>query len=439
MNKRFMQLLAAFVLVFALILSGCSSSSNGGKTKSSDDGTTAKKGDDTKKPVEIVWARGKDITGAAHAIADAFNASHPNIHVTMKEMPNDSGQQHDAYVTMLNAKSSEIDVFDIDVVWPAELAQASYVLPLDRFIQQDNIDLSQYNQGALSAAHFNGKQWAMPRYIDAGLLFYRKDIVKDPPKTWDDLIKQAKQYQGQNGTKYGYVFQAKQYEGLVCNAVEFISAYGGQIVNDKGEVVINSPETIKGLKKLVEIANSDFVPKNVTTFEETESHTQFIEGNSVFIRNWPYQWALANDKTQSKIVDKVGVAPLPAGDKGSAAALGGWMAAINAYSTHKQAAWEFLKYLTGPEGEKIMAVKGGKAPTYNPLYQDQDVLKANPFFANKSFVDGLNKAVSRPVVPNYQQISEIIQIHVSKAIAGQETVEQAVQNMDKELKAAMNK
>ncbi|WP_077325551.1 ABC transporter substrate-binding protein [Virgibacillus siamensis] len=427
--------LAAFLLVLMIALVACSSGS-GGESEGSSDGKQAEEGSDQGK-VKLVYARGRDTTGATQKIVDSFNKSHKNIQVELREMPADSGKQHDAYVTMLNAKSSEIDVFDVDVVWPAEFAQAGYTLPLDRFIKKDNIDLSKYNQGALSAAQFNGKQWALPRYVDAGLLFYRKDLVDKAPETWDELTKQAKNLKGKSGTDFGYVFQAKQYEGLVCNAVEFIAAYGGEILDDKGEVAINSQDSIQGLKKLVEIANADYVPGNITTFTEVESETAFIEGESVFIRNWPYQWALSNNKEKSEISGKVGVAPLPAGDEKSAAALGGWMAAINKYSEHKQAAWEFLKYLAGPKGQKIMAIEGGKAPSYTPLFEDSEVLEANPFFKNKEFVKGLDAAVSRPVAPNYQEISEIIQVNVSKAIAGQVSVEQAVKKMEQELKSAV--
>jgi multiple sugar transport system substrate-binding protein len=430
-----------FLVVFLLMLGACSSTTNQTDEQTSPSNTneneeTTQNETNEQEKVTIVYARGKDATKATEKIIEAFEQKFPHIDVEFREMPSDTGAQHDAYVTMLNAKSDEIDVMDLDVIWPAEFAQAGYVQPLDVFIQRDGIDLSEYNQGALSAANFNGKQWAMPKFIDAGLLFYRKDIISEDevPKTWDELIEAAKKYQGAEGTKFGYLLQAKQYEGLVCNAVEFIASYGGQIINEKGEVVVNSPETIKGLQKLVEIANSSFVPDNITTFTEPESHTAFIEGQSPFIRNWPYQYALANDPEQSKIVDKVGVAPLPAGDAGSAAALGGWMTAISKFSKHKEEAWEFVKFMTGPEGQKISAIYGGLAPTLPKLFEDEEILEANPFFANEGFVQGLNAAVSRPVAPNYPEISDIIQRHVSMAIAGQETVEEAVQNMEKEMK-----
>ncbi|MFS0781885.1 ABC transporter substrate-binding protein [Bacillus sp. 1P06AnD] len=428
MKKR---IILTGALAFSLMLGACSSKES----------ETVDKADNKDKKVTIVYSRGKDVTKGTEETVKAFEKAHPNIKVKFKEMPADTGQQHDAYVTAFNAKSSEIDVIDMDVIWPAEFAQAGYVLPLDRFIEKDGIDLNEYNKGALSASQFNGKQWALPKFIDAGLLFYRKDLIKEDevPKTWDDLIKMAKATKGQGGTKFGYAMQAKQYEGLVCNAIEFIASYGGKVIDENGNVVVDSPQTIKGLKKLVEIAKSDFVPQNVTVFAETETDQAYIEGQAAFVRNWPYEFASANDKEKSKIVDKVGVAPLPAGDSGSAAALGGWQAGINKNSKHPKEAWEFLKFMAGEEGQKLGAIYGGNAPAITKLYEDSDVLKANPTFADKGFVEGLNVAVSRPVAPNYPEISEIIQIQISKAIAGEQTVEQAVKNMQQEIEAKLVK
>lgn len=420
---------AGLTVTMAVTLTACGGDNSGQTSDSAtkDKGTTGEK-------VKLVYARGMDATGATKKLVDEFVKTHPNIEVDFREMPSDTGQSHDQYVTMFSAKSSEIDVFDLDVIWPAEFAQAGYLLPLDRFIQQDSFNLNDYIKGAVAAGNFNGQQWTIPKFIDTGLLFYRKDLVKDVPKTWDDLEKQAKALKGQGGTQFGYLMQAKQYEGLVCNFVEFVASYGGKILDDKGNVVINSPQTIKGLQKMIEITRSDFVPSNVTTFTEPESHTAFLNGQSPFIRNWPYQYAMAQDKTQSKIVDKVGVAPLPAGDAGSAATLGGWMAGINKNTKHPKEAWEFLKFMIGKDGEKISATAGGNAPTYLPLYDDADVQKASPLFANKDFVNGISAAVPRPTSPVYPKISDIIQIEVSKAIAGQETAQQAVEAMDTKIK-----
>jgi len=420
---------AGLSLTMALTLAGCS-------TDSKDNAGSENKAEENKagEKVTIVFARGKDETQASKLLVDEFNKTHPNIEVQLKEMPSDSGKSHDQYVTMFSAKSNEIDVFDLDVIWPAEFAQAGYLLPLDRFIQQDGIKMSDYIQGAVQAGNFSGQQWTMPKFIDAGLLFYRTDLVKEAPKTWDDLIKAAKDTKGKEGTKFGYLMQAKQYEGLVCNFIEFIGSYGGRVIDEKNQVVINSPETIKGLNKMIEVVKSGLVPSNITTFTEPESNTSFMQGEAALLRNWPYAFATAQDEKQSKIKGKVAVAPLPAGDKGSAATLGGWMAGINKNSKHPKEAWEFLKFMTGKEGQKISATKGGLAPTYLPSYDDSEVQNASPLFADKGFVNGISAAIPRPTTPNYPKVSDIIQIEVSKAIAGQQSAEDAVKAMDAKIK-----
>jgi multiple sugar transport system substrate-binding protein len=411
-----------------------------GQTPAKDDKSPQPTGNSSgnkQEQVEITFARGKDVTGATDQLVKDFEAKHPNIKVKFREMPADSGQSHDQYVTMFNASSSDVDVFDIDVIWPAEFAQAGYLEPLDNYLKADGVNLKDYIPGAVDAASFNGKQWAMPRFIDTGLLFSRKDIVDKPPATWEELIAAAKADKGKNGTKYGYLMQAKQYEGLVCNAIEFIGAYGGKVVDDKGNITINSPQTVKGLEVMKQVVGSDFVPSNITTYTELESHTGFINGESVFIRNWPYQYALAQDKTQSKIVDKIGVAPLPKGDVRSAAALGGWMTAINKNSKHKKEAWEFLKYVTGAEGEKTSALIGGASPTLSALYNDNDLKSKNPIYADPGFVAGISAAVSRPVSPVYPKLSDIMQTEISKFLAGQQSAQDAVKNMDDKMKAVV--
>jgi multiple sugar transport system substrate-binding protein len=417
-------------LALSLVLAACSDK---------EEGSSKNTGGDKDEKVTIVYARGKDDTQGTKSMVEAFEKEYPNINVEFKEMPADTGKQHDQYVTAFNANSDEIDVMDLDVIWPAEFAQAGFLMPLDRFIEKDGVDLEGYNQGALSASKFKGKQWALPKFIDAGMLFYRTDVVTEVPKTWDDLLATAKATKGKEGTEFGYLLQAKQYEGLVCNTVEFVASYGGEFIDENGEVKINSPEAIKGISKLVEIVNSDVVPQNVTTFAEPESHTAFINGQASLIRNWPYQFALANDESQSKIVGKVGVAPLPAGDAGSAAALGGWMAGINKNTKHPEEAWKFLSFMAGEKGQKIDAIKGGHAPTILSLYEDQEILDANPYFKEEGFVNALEAAVSRPVAPNYPEISDIIQVQVSKAIAKEITPEEAAKNMQDQISAKLVK
>lgn len=436
---KVLALVLAMVMVFSLAACGEKPAvKTEASTATQPEASTAKAAEKPAGPVEIVYARGVDNTPANKNIVDAFNKKFDGkIKVKFVEMPNESNKQHDQYVTSFSAGGTEYDVVDIDVIWPAEFANAGYALPLDKYLEKDGIKKDEYMAGPIAASTFKGKLWAMPKFIDAGLLFYRKDIAKEAPATWEDLIAAAKAGKGKEGTKFGYLAQAKQYEGLVCNAVEFIAAYGGAVVDGDGNITINSPETIKGLKVMQSIIKSDLVPNNITTFTEQESHTAYINGQSVFIRNWPYQWALGNDEKQSKIKDKFAMAPLPKGDKRSAATLGGWLTMINKNSKNPDAAWEFLKFMNGPEGQKISAIDGGLSPTYIPLYTDKDVVAKNPHFGDKGFQEGLKAAVPRPVSPIYPKLSNIMQIEISKAMAGQQSVEDAVKHMDEQMKAAV--
>lgn len=436
--------LLLMILLFGLVMlmAACNGEDDTESTDAEDTGDEAEtetNGDTEEEPekVTLVYARGLDTTGANEKLVQAFEEKFPHIKIEYREMPADTGESHDQYVTMFSSQSSEIDVFDADVIWPAEFAQANYVLELDRFIERDGIAMDAYFPGTVAAGNYNGKQWAMPKFTDAGVFYYRTDIVDDPPETWDELIEMASELQGINDTEFGYIMQAAQYEGLITNAIEFIASYGGQIIDEDNNVVVDSPETIRAIEKMQEIANSDFVPDNILNFQEVETENAFIEGNSVFARNWPYMQASSEDESRSKVVGNVAITTLPAGDAGVASALGGWMGMINRYTEHPEEAWEFLKFMSGPEGQKITAIDGGSAPTLKALYEDEEVKNARPLFANPEFVETLDNAVPRPVTPIYPVVSDIMQIELSKVLTGDQTAEETVQNMQAKIEEAM--
>ncbi|MCJ0929877.1 ABC transporter substrate-binding protein [Virgibacillus halodenitrificans] len=435
-------LINLLLITLAMFIAACSGTGsteqdnpeNAESTSDKEEGTSESSKDE---PVTIVYARGVDTTPATDAVIKAFEEKYPNIKVEQREMPADTGQSHDQYVTALSSQSTEIDVFNADVIWPAEFAQANYVLELDRFIEKDGINMEDYFPGTVAAANFNGKQWAMPQFTDAGVFYYRTDIVEEPPKTWDELIKMARELKGEAGTEHGYLMQAAQYEGLITNAIEFIASYGGEVVDENNNVVVDSPETIKALEKMKEIVTSDFVPENILNFMETETENAWIEGNAVFARNWPYMMSSSNDEERSEIVDNVEMARLPAGDEGTAAALGGWMTMINRYTEHPEESWEFLKFISGPEGQKISAVEGSRAPTLKALYDDPEVQDVSSLFANPEFREVLESAVPRPVSPIYPEVSDIMQIEISKVLTGDQTSGEAAKNMQSKIEAAM--
>ncbi|MBZ4665864.1 ABC transporter substrate-binding protein [Mahella sp.] len=433
MNKRLLALVLAVVMLM-FVFSAC------GGSETADNGTgdnaaetpsgSEETGDTTasEQPVTITLAQGKDVTDATENTIQAFETKYPNIKVNFQEMPSESDQQHNSYVTALSAGDDSVDVYSIDVVWPAEFAAAGWVEPLDDYFPQS--EREKYLQGPIQSCTYDGKLYAAPFFTDAGLLYYRKDLMPTPPETWDELYNIGKQLMDEGKVEYGFVFQANQYEGLVCDALEYIHSNNGKVL-DGSNVVLNSENTIEALdifKKMLDIA-----PEGVTTYIENDSLVAFQEGRAAFMRNWPYAWAVVNSD-ESKVKDKVGIAPIPKGPKGDAtgkATLGGWNLAINKNSKNKDAAWKFVEFVISEEGQKIQAIDGGHLPVLQSLYEDPDVIKANPYF--ESMYDVLINALPRPVSPFYPQISESMQINIHKFLMGEFDAKASVENMTKEI------
>jgi trehalose/maltose transport system substrate-binding protein len=334
---------------------------------------------------------------------------------------------------LLGAESSDVDVYSVDVVWPGILG---------KFF----IDLKPYTKGA-EAEHFpalvangtlDGKLVAMPWFADAGLLYYRKDLLdkyKEPvPTTWAQLTATAKKIQDAErkaGHKdmQGFVFQGKAYEGLTCDALEWVASYGGgSVVDPDGKISINNPGAIAALE-LAASWPGTISPTGALNAEEEEARAVFQSGNAVFMRNWPYAWALAQDAS-SAVKDKVGVAPLPKGDgEGArpAATLGGWDLSVSKFSKHPAEAADLVMYLTSAAEQKRRAIAASLNPTIPSLYSDKDIAAANPFLA--SMGDVLKGAVPRPATVTggkYNQVSNAFFNAVHAVLAKEKPAKDAV-------------
>ncbi|WP_248928605.1 ABC transporter substrate-binding protein [Paenibacillus hamazuiensis] len=388
------------------------------------------------KEITLTWSFGKDATGVSPKLAKMFEEKNPGIKVNVMEMPQKSDAQHNDYVTKLSSKDTSIDVMNIDIIWPPEFGASQWLEPLDSYFTKDELD--KFLPGPIAGNTYNGKLYGLPYYTDAGLLYYRKDILEEagvqPPKTFDELMNIAKTLKGKGGTEFGVVYQANQYEGLVCNVLEYIWGNGGDVLTPDNKVVLDSPNTVEAIKNFAALTQSDLVPKGITTYIEDDARTVFTEGKSVFLRHWPSAWAAAQGEG-SKVKGKVGIVPMPVGPSGKnpAATLGGWNLGINVNISKekKEAAVKLIKFLTSDEAQTFASVNGGRIPIKKALFKNADVLKANPHF--ESMYDVFMNAKPRPVSPIYPQISDVMQIQVHKAITGAQPADQAVKNMQKEI------
>lgn len=336
---------------------------------------------------------------------------------------------------MFAAKSTDLDVINIDVVWPG-------------VIKDHLLDLRPYSKGA-EKEHFpaiianntvDGKLLAMPNFTDAGLLYYRKDLLQkyglQPPATWQEFNAAAKKIQdGERAAGaadfQGFVFQGKAYEGLSCNALEWLASFGGQIVDASGKVTVNSPATVQAFK-LAASWPGTIAPKGVLNYAEEDARGVFQNGKAAFMRSWPYAWSLSQG-ADSAVRGKVGVAPLPKGSaEGQAAgALGGWQYAVSRYSKSPEAAADLVMYLTSREIQKERAIKSSFNPTIPELYKDKEVLEANPFMGN--LYEVFLNAVPRPssvTGAKYPEVSQAFWNAAHDALSGQATAEDAARRLE---------
>lgn len=357
-------------------------------------------------------------------ILELFHREYPGVRVEREIGPHSSTAFHDLLTQKLKNQSTDVDVFFMDVIWPAEFAAAGWARPLDEFLPPE--ERGQFLEGSLLADTYQGMLYGIPLFIDAGVLYYRTDLLDaygyGPPKTWPEMVSiaativQGESRKGQ--TLYGFSGQFKQYEGLVCNMMEYILSNGGAIIDP---LTKTSALGRKPAREAVSFVRDHIIgksaPVGVLTYQEPESLDLFVQGKAVFLRSWPYAWEISNNREKSTIAGKVGIAKLPYFPGGrSYSTLGGWHLGISSFSKQPEAAWKFVEFLTSERVQKLLAVKSGKAPTRRKLYEDGDVLKANPHF--KDMKDVFLAAYPRPRTPLYPAVSHILQRYFSTAIAG---------------------
>jgi trehalose/maltose transport system substrate-binding protein len=322
------------------------------------------------------------------------------------------------------------------VIWPGILG--GHMLDLHEYVDEQQV--GQHFQTLVENNTIGGKLVAMPWFTDAGVLYYRKDLLEqyghEPPQTWQELTEiatdvQAKEREAGNDRMWGYVYQGKAYEGLTCNALEWIDSFGGgTIIAEDGTITIDNPKA----KAAIDWAGTTvgtIAPPGVLNYAEEEARGVFQSGNAVFMRNWPYAWALAQAE-DSTIRDKVGVVPLPKGgpDGKHTGALGGWGLAVSRYSEAPEVAADLVRYLASAEEQKRRAIKGSFNPTIPALYEDQEVLAAVPFFG--TLYDTFVNAVARPSAATgdrYNQVSAEFFNAVSQVLSGQQDADAALSGL----------
>ena len=370
----------------------------------------------------------------AQKAAAWYSEEHPNVEIQILDTPDAAQDRLGLYLQFLEAQSQEMDLYQIDVIWPGDLAEHL-------------VDLNQHGAKEVVGDHFeaivqnntvDGRLLAMPWFTDAGLLYYRSDLLQKynqpVPKTWDDLEQAAKVIQeGERKAGkqdfWGFIFQGDAYEGLTCAALEWIySNGGGTIISPDKKITILNDDAVAMLDRARSWVGT-ISPPGVTELKEESARAMWQAGNAAFMRNWPYAYGLGNAK-DSVIKGLFDVAPIPAGNKGHAATLGVWQLAVSKYSKHPDIAADVALFFTSDRVQKLRATEGSFNPTIKSLYKDPDVLAANPFFGK--LYDVFTSAVARPstaTAPNYNQVSQVFYKGVYGVLMGQTDALTALENM----------
>ncbi|MFJ8633307.1 ABC transporter substrate-binding protein [Streptomyces sp. NPDC093568] len=379
----------------------------------------------------LTLATAGDLTGYLGSVLDGWNRTHPDEKVTLVELPDSADETHAQMTTDLRGgERSRFDILNIDVSWTSEFAAHGWLRPLAR----ERFPLDTFLPPVVDTATYDGQLYAVPYVTNAGLLLYRADILAkegvDPPRTWDELEKQARTIAPRYGLD-GYAGQFLPYEGLTVNAAEAVYSAGGSILGDEGErVTVNSTAARDGIDFLARGVREGWIPKRALTFKEEESKQAFQDGRLLFLRNWPYAYVGASAKG-SPVAGKIGAVPLPGPHGPGTSVLGGSNLAVSTHTEHPDSAARLLAYLTSERVQRQVLTRGALPPVRADLYEDPELIREFPYLP--TLRESVLTAAPRPKSPRYDQVSLVVQAVVHDAMTGRETAQAAVRRLAREL------
>jgi multiple sugar transport system substrate-binding protein len=388
---------------------------------------------------EIYFTSAPDESGTTEKLIDMFNDKNKGKYKVIFHQGNaDTGQRFDKLRTQMQAGGEDLDVILGDVIWTAQLAESDWISDLsDRFTESQR---KEFLPGSVEAITYEGKTFGMPWFTDTGLLYYRKDLLQEsgfdgPPKTWDELKQMTLKVREDAGLEYGFVFQGAAYEGGVCDGMEFIWTHGGEVLDpdDPTRVLVDSPEAIAGLATERSMITEGISPEGVTVYKEDESAGAFLNGDAVFLRNWPYVYALVGTSEYPKLdPEQVGVSELPSADgEPGNGTVGDQPLYISSTATDPDAAWKFIQFLSAPEQQKIRAVEGAYLPTRTALYSDQEIQEKVPVVVLAQ--EALQHTRPRPVSPYYSDMSLEMAEQFNASLSGDISPEEAARTLKEQL------
>jgi multiple sugar transport system substrate-binding protein len=371
----------------------------------------------------------EDIGGAWKEVISRFQRKYPEIRVDYVSGPWSTDDRQNLYIRSFLA-GDPFELVYMDVIWTAKFAEKGWLLPLDPWFPPEK--QQPFLPGDIEAGKYKGHLYRLPVRSDVGVLYYRKDLLPGPPRTWDEFEEVCRDV-AHPPEQYCIVFQGMQYEGLVCDYLEYLWGAGGIPLDSEENVRLESRENIETLRFMKKIIEEGWAPRSVITFQEQHALEFFERGKALLMRNWPYAGNIINVTPLrgkfgiSTFIHKVGKEP--------AGTLGGWGLGIARSAKDPEAACKFIDFATSIEAQKILHFRRGAVPSRKSLFKDEEILKESPHY--KALYEVLLKAKPRPVHPDYARISSILQKHVSAVLVGIESPEEAALRMDHSIESLL--
>jgi multiple sugar transport system substrate-binding protein len=384
-------------------------------------------------PIRLVFKHAK-ILGPADPVPGLlrrFEALHPGVRVQSEALTWSSDEQHQFYVINLEGGSPPFDVMMLDVIWVPEFARAGWILDLTSFVPA--VERDAHFPAAIEPAVQDGRLWALPWFMNVGLLYYRRDLLAKygftAPESYDELARQVHRIRaGERDPRLdGFLWQGKQYEGGMVNVLEALWANGARLLDEAGRPFPERERARESLAFLRGLIESGVSPGWVTAADEELTRRPFGDGRAIFLRSWPYALDLF-ELPGSAVRGKVGVAPLPRLPHGEvgAGSTGGAHLAVSARTRHRALAVELVRFLTSDAAQRAMTEGAALRPSRPSLYRDAALVARDPTLP--ALLALMQKGHPRPITPYYLMLSTTLQPEFSAVLVGRKSPERAMRD-----------
>ena len=360
---------------------------------------------------------------ATNDLVEKFNSEYQGK-VKLKTIrgPRDTESLSDLAISNMLLGETTFDALLVDVTWLPKYAETGWLSDLDKWIT--NEDLNLLAQGARLGNKYKDRLYRWPLVSSMGLLYWRTDLMDKPPTTPLELIEISKNLIREGKVKNGYSWQGRQYEGLSCVFLEVLEGFGGQWLDKDGNVGLDNPEALKAVNWMRSLIEEGVSPKAVTNFSEPEALQAFKQGQTAFMRNWPYAWSELQ-KPDSPVKGKVGISKNVALNRSmSTSTLGSWGFSMLKSTSNPEETMLAIKYLTNEDSQVQLFKKYGYTPTISALFKNKELQKLSPILYQLE--EALESTKPRPMTPFYAQISDVLQRQLSTVLTSNVSIEKAM-------------